>query len=385
MSSTQVIVAKADSVPASLVRRFPELDSLRGIASLVVVFHHFGIMRFSRDGVLFHFGYPFVAGFEAVVLFFTLSGLVLALPYVQGKNLPYPLFITRRITRIYFPYLVSLALAVFGAALWHNRLPLTSWTAATWSEPVNAHLVWQHILFLGNYDHAQFNTAFWSLIQEMRVSLIFPALYLISRLGNRTAIAGTLMFSAVVQVILAHTPASSNAVPLLSTLSYVPMFLVGLLMAKNLNAMVEWYRKCEFSVRILVLVVSLTCYYTGHLAFDLTFNSAQHGIWLLGYPLITFGAAGGILVSVGSLRVRQLLDHPVPHFLGRISYSLYLVHTTILYALTAVIEAKLSTLLFLTIYLILSLLTAIAFCFLIEEPCHRLGRRWTNLLGGKRS
>ena len=52
------------------------------------------------------------------------------------------------------------------------------WINFTWSEPVTLHLVMQHILFLGNYDWSQFNTAFWSLVYEMRISLVFPLIAL---------------------------------------------------------------------------------------------------------------------------------------------------------------------------------------------------------------
>ena len=46
-------------------------------------------------------------GPEAVILFFVLSGFVLSLPAVNGRPQTYPTFITRRIFRIYVPYLAG--------------------------------------------------------------------------------------------------------------------------------------------------------------------------------------------------------------------------------------------------------------------------------------
>ena len=49
------------------------------------------------------------------MLFFLLSGFVLSVPYLRGKGQAYPVYLIRRILRIYAPYLAALALAVAGA------------------------------------------------------------------------------------------------------------------------------------------------------------------------------------------------------------------------------------------------------------------------------
>ena len=77
--------------------RYVELDSLRGLAALIVVLHHVlylwetdtqpasAACRFFLDLIN-----PF--GFEAVILFFVLSGFVLSLPAVDGKPQTYLTF-----------------------------------------------------------------------------------------------------------------------------------------------------------------------------------------------------------------------------------------------------------------------------------------------------
>jgi len=70
-------------------RRFHELDAIRGLAALMVVFSHFVLIWQipwrDEPGFLSFLRYPFITGHEAVMLFFLLSGFVLSLPYL-GAN-----------------------------------------------------------------------------------------------------------------------------------------------------------------------------------------------------------------------------------------------------------------------------------------------------------
>jgi peptidoglycan/LPS O-acetylase OafA/YrhL len=118
----------------------------------------------------------FTAGHEAVILFFILSGFVLSTPAIRSKAKPYPVFVTRRIFRIYLPYMAALALAISAAASLHGYIPGNAWFHRTWSHRVQWQLVLAHGLFIGQYDTAEFNTAFWSVVVEMRISLVFPVL-----------------------------------------------------------------------------------------------------------------------------------------------------------------------------------------------------------------
>jgi peptidoglycan/LPS O-acetylase OafA/YrhL len=134
-------------VPSTKQRpRYAELDSLRGIAALTVVFYHFRLMwLFSvqehRWSVVLN---PITCGHEAVLLFFLLSGFVLAIPNLRGKGQPYPIYLLRRSLRIYAPYLFALLFAVAGASVWHGPLGHGYWAANTWSQPVSRHLVLAH-------------------------------------------------------------------------------------------------------------------------------------------------------------------------------------------------------------------------------------------------
>jgi peptidoglycan/LPS O-acetylase OafA/YrhL len=87
-------------------------------------------------------------GGEAVILFFVLSGFVLALPSINGKPQTYLTFITRRIFRIYVPYLAALAISVAGCYWLNGIVTRSEWFHDFWSEPVNWRLVCNHVLFV---------------------------------------------------------------------------------------------------------------------------------------------------------------------------------------------------------------------------------------------
>src|ERR1035438_6360232 len=95
--------------------RFKSLDALRGLAALVVVFHH--LMLSLPDALrddLRYIDLPLLMGGRfAVMLFFVLSGFVLALPYFAGTNSAYSPYLVRRFCRLYPPF----AFAVLVSAL----------------------------------------------------------------------------------------------------------------------------------------------------------------------------------------------------------------------------------------------------------------------------
>jgi peptidoglycan/LPS O-acetylase OafA/YrhL len=115
--------AAAMGVVAKTVKsaRMFELDAVRGIASLVVVFDHFGELFYRRRGISIDdpvsllkatpFG-VLVQGSSAVITFFVLSGFVLSIPFrAEDHSISWPRFVCKRILRLYLPFLVALAIA----------------------------------------------------------------------------------------------------------------------------------------------------------------------------------------------------------------------------------------------------------------------------------
>jgi len=133
--------------------RFTELDSLRGLAALTVVFCHFVTAYLNGPPFAFLNKFPvrvLLDGHEAVMLFFLLSGFVLSLPYRQ-RGVEYGSFLVRRVCRIYLPYLGALLIAVLGDWWHHGPVQGTGmdwyvdWLNLTWSDPPNAALILKHV------------------------------------------------------------------------------------------------------------------------------------------------------------------------------------------------------------------------------------------------
>ncbi len=98
--------------------RVRSLDSLRGIAALMVVLHHCAITYFpeSRPSWITHTPLRLlVDGHAAVLTFFALSGFVLFHSFTNVDRFDYFPYIVKRFTRIYPAFGAAVLLS---AALW---------------------------------------------------------------------------------------------------------------------------------------------------------------------------------------------------------------------------------------------------------------------------
>jgi peptidoglycan/LPS O-acetylase OafA/YrhL len=368
--------------------RFHELDSLRGLAAITVVFHHFSRLCSPQiNHVLDRTPLRLlVAGHQAVILFFLLSGLVLTLPYKKNESLNYSSFLLKRICRIYLPYLGALAFAILCDLHFSGHAHSDNyWINWTWSEPVTTRLVLQHILFLGNYDWSQFNTAFWSLVYEMRISLFFPFLALaVLRLRSRwialAAAVLSLSFFPLATLLSSTLPLTSltAAINTTLTLHYAAFFLIGSLVAKHLDAINRRYARLSTLQAGILAVGSLALY-----AFANASSLVQRFSISRSIPadLYDWGAAAGavalLIFAMNSRPFHTFLTTRPVHHLGQISYSLYLVHGTTLFVLIHTLLGRVSISHLLLIYLFATLLIAEIFYRLIEHPAMLLGRRLT--------
>ena len=113
-------VMEVNAQPPLAVGRLPSLDGLRGLAAAVVVLHHslllipsFADPYFSRSmamdmgDALWYLTYTPLhlvwAGSEAVLVFFVLSGLVVALPAMYKPHFNWRAYYPSRLLRLYLP------------------------------------------------------------------------------------------------------------------------------------------------------------------------------------------------------------------------------------------------------------------------------------------
>jgi peptidoglycan/LPS O-acetylase OafA/YrhL len=338
------------------------LDGLRGVAAVTVALGHFfflfpqnrwtGVWKYSPLYVL-------VAGREAVVVFFVLSGFALYRMMDGQSNRGYAQFAVRRVIRIYGPYLAALGLAVAGNFwLSHgNRAGFSGWFNQEWPVPVRMNDVVSHVLFLGDYNTAVFNGAFWSLVHEMRISLVFPVLYWLMQVEaiRRRAVWG--IGVAVVMIVAGSLLGTSIG----QTIHYAGLFVAGILIAQRPGVGVSRVWMC----------CGLVLFYYGRGISRLF--PAQYAD-LLDLPV----GLGAVILVVWALRSRWMMSG-VAQWLGRRSFSLYLIHITVLLAIVNVLDLRQPHFMLILLYLPLAMLITEGFYQLVERPLLHLSRSFGNV------
>jgi len=91
--------------------------------------------------------------------------------------------------------------------------------------------------------------------------------------------------------------------------------------------------------------------------------------------LISIGDAGIILSVLHNSLLTWILKSPVPEYLGRISYSLYLTHSVVLFATLDLLYGRLPIIGIFAIFFAASFSVAHVFCIFVEEPSMQFGKR----------
>jgi peptidoglycan/LPS O-acetylase OafA/YrhL len=341
--------------------RVVELDSVRGIAAAMVVWHHWHNAFWATSPPWFVF--PLTAGHEAVLLFFVLSGYVLSLPVWKDKAPGYPEYLARRVSRIYLPYLGALALAIAGCYFFHNvPLALTSDLNKIWMERLSSDMIFRHLAM--GLDPT-LNTAFWTLRYELAMSIIFPAICLLMLRTGRYSGIFLALGVRLLSYITGHWLVGSD-LPLL--LYYACFFIMGAELSRHREALLRAIGKLNLATAWLLLALALGAY------FNIAF---LHESLRTGDAITGFGALL-LLILVQDRRLHIGLRRPFALYLGRISFSLYLVHVTVLVVLLHLGYGHMPRFLLGVVYGAITLLVAHFFNKWVEEPSLAVGKR----LGG---
>ncbi|MBF4457404.1 acyltransferase family protein [Pseudoclavibacter sp. VKM Ac-2867] len=292
--------------------RFVELDGLRGLAAAAVVVGHF-TTTFSEH-------YPTAPGSSielqygqfGVQLFFLISGFVILMTADRAKRASD--FAISRFTRLYPAYWIAVVISIAVGAL--ANVPGTQLTPL---EMLLNFTMIQRLLLVPDV-----NGAFWTLAVEMQFYIIVFLVLLLTkcRLTDvllRWLVAAWLAIavaSAVTAALFAPgvditaAPVLVRAMVNVTLAEYGPLFCLGMLlfMARR-NQRFEWLTIPAF----LAVVVS------AYLLHSSSYAAIVAGIGVF----FTFVA---LRTSTPPLRLRPLL------WLGKISYSLYIVHVVVGYA-----------------------------------------------------
>ncbi len=340
------------------MNRLSYLDSSRGLASLAVLLAHFQLTVLPQFNDSWIQKTPLKLLFDgeaAVLYFFILSGYVLTMSIKKVENpniLLYAKFILKRIFRIYPAFIFTL----FASFLLLKFIPCQTvgWLSRYWTTlPDFTALIKQALLIvrLPNDPLQRILPHDWTLSIEMAVSILLPFLAIASKKSP--------------WIILLF---SYSAIKFLHLDPFVWDFSLGIFIAQ---LTLEKNRLPEY-LQLKIPLIFITCIllFAGYifpeimkLADKILIHHKSWGLAILLY----------LLLSTESFK--KLLSFPPLTFLGKISYSFYLLHLIILYYLNASFTG-LNAPLFLAIYLsVTSILASITY-YLIEKPFISFGKQY---------
>ena len=364
--------------------RIEQLDSIRGLASVTVVIGHiyyvFAFYWFSLISNTFSPLKVLINGHSAVILFFVLSGFVLSFSLLKGKVIPYRQFLIKRIFRIYFPYLIAIFTSIVLSFLISKGgiTELSDWFNRSWNEPITVKLILEHLFLISNIHSDVFNNAIWSLVHEMRISIIFPLIYLIVIRCNwkmSITICCLLSFATGLNDYFLFQVSNGYYTTYFDTLHYASMFIIGILLVKHLNHLLELYRKFSSVTKWVLFILAFGFYnYSGIGSVVVSKLGLPMGRIVSDY-IIVLGAVLFILISMGSAKIAKILMLKPIRFLGKISYSLYLYHLIALYSLIYLLYNITSIWVIYGLTIIISILLATASYYYVEKPFIILGRK----------
>jgi peptidoglycan/LPS O-acetylase OafA/YrhL len=381
--------------------RLVALDSLRGMAAFSVMLYHL-VLVFPAVFMVVNSGHPsaswllnlmtftplhvFWCGYESVLFFFVLSGFVLALPFLEATTPgAVSAYFTKRIFRIYPPYIIAVIIAILASAVFYRgAIPqLSTWFNTQWQTGVDWKLVAQHFFLIGSFDFNRFDGPIWSLVMEMRISLLFPLLmWLVRRCDWKTSLLVALLPGLIYWVLtrLKYHQVFDFQHNYFDTLRYIGCFILGGTLAKHRLALVKFFQSFSQPRKAIFLVVSVFAY-TNIWWLNDALLSNHHGWQRLTGNIflqdigVCLGVAGFIITGLGSRSAGGVLASPPLVFLGRISYSLYLYHVICLFSLLNIFYGRIPTSLILMVTLLLSSTLAIIGYYLVEVPAMNLGRK----------
>jgi peptidoglycan/LPS O-acetylase OafA/YrhL len=220
-------------------------------------------------------------------------------------------------------------------------------------------------LLLGN---PQVNNVLWTMRYELLFSFMLPLFVLVAVVAKR-------YWLVVVELcILTSLIGGFNNAP---SFTYLPIFMVGCVMAVHLDSIQTWVLKPSNAAKVrvgapILLAVSLLLFTLHASVWGLFPRNGSIQQWAFDFEFL--GAAGFVLAFAVWSPLAKLLSASIFRWLGRVSFSLYLVHMPIIVLVDKLIGPG-HTLEKVAIAAVIALIVAEVFCRYVEQPLHRLSRR----------
>lgn len=369
--------------------RFHALDGLRGVAALAVLICHSMLMSIDfynaylvpgdipKGTIAWWMSFTPLhilwAGGEAVFVFFVLSGFVMILPFLKpgpqmGRWIGY---YPKRLVRLYVPVWGAFALFLLWVTIVPREVtPLYAPYLQLQVPDINPDTIRMDLLLFPSPSSN--NNVLWSLRMEVVFSLLLPVyLYL----GRKLAVLNWLKFALLLGLSM-HWAMTGYTLR-----AYLPMFGLGTIMALERHRLAALAHRISsmpaplggavWALLSAVAIGLLTSYW---MLLGITLDPETllfwapivRGLTLLGACLLLFLAMGGPF--------RRALETPPAQWMGKRSFSLYVVHQPIVVSTGLVLGGNPGAGLTLLVAVPASLLIAEVFYRLVEYPSLQASR-----------
>jgi peptidoglycan/LPS O-acetylase OafA/YrhL len=361
-------------------KRLDYMDALRGIAVLcVIAIHSSQYGNFDVPETLKHI---IGTGARGVQLFYLVSAFTLCFSFSQhtlNEKKPVRNFFIRRFFRI-APMYYILILVYFAAYSFAERYGFSVGAKSYWGNANIITVTAAQMLFVHGLHPQWINSlvpAGWSVAVEMMFYVFFP--FIFARIKNLSSAFNfliiTLFIRLLFNVLLSNfNPVNSeflwNEYLFFYLPNQLPVFALGILayymiIAKDTLSGVSMKALLVFSLCVLAQLASgINMFFANHILFG----------------------AGFLLLAVALSRyASKLFVNPLFIYLGKISYSVYLVHPLVLvllahlgfidYADNGIINYLLR---YLVVIAVSSAIATLSYS-IVEKPFQKLGRKLIRL------
>ena len=301
---------------------FPEFDHIRAYAALLVIFYHglklitSSILGAQASSHLPFNSNPLLAilyeGHTAVALFMVLSGFIFTYG-LQGEKIIYHRFIFNRILRIYPLFLLVLFI---GLAAYPQNFTFV----------VFLQTIFGFANAPGRLSLGSFSSMFWTISIEWQFYLIFPFIYAFAQKKGASYLWGLLLLFISFRTLSWLEGATMKELTYWTIAGRIDQFLIGMILGLSYNRFKESKHLLKLSFPLVLMALGGLLYFfhfSGGLAAEhgwkVIWPTLEGGIWAL--FILTYAPVSAYVGPYFSKRLAQL---------GTISFSLYLLHFTII-------------------------------------------------------
>ncbi|PHR83635.1 MAG: hypothetical protein COA59_11105 [Colwellia sp.] len=311
--------------------RIKELDALRGLAALAVVFYHYTTQYDKLFGHTVGLNWQLPYGSFGVQLFFMISGFVI---FLTLDRITKPMdFVVSRASRLYPPY-------------WSAIIMTTAivWTFGLHGEERNLFTTLTNFTMIqGVFEIPDVDGVYWTLLYEL---IFYCIIFTFFKWGNFKKIHWLIIIGLLINILNSTVDWIPWKIQLFLLLQYNHLFSAGiifyLIKKEEINK--------QYALSLLLCLIA-------HWMQGELISSILVTLFFVVFTLFVYGKLSFIAIK------------PLT-WLGSISYSLYLLHQNIGYIIIREIEAKgFSPNIAIFSALVASLLLAHIIMKTIERPC----------------